>query len=289
VRPPGKLVTAGRAACVAFLSAAALAACGPSGPAAQAPSAVASTATSAAVPTALATARPSARVSPQPSAAPAQRPAVSVAFTVSGDRPVLPNDSQSTYAATHGVVCDRAQFTRDASVGQQVAAGFALAGFSASAALLQHFLQGKGTAVSYGAGTSIARQALASSAFQAVNREVQSLIAGQLRVGPRHVELAAAQLPLVAFESAGSDLYWGFRGTQGLVVTGSGLRVRGRYTGILKYVIRDSYGFSAADTLAGFGPPLRYLQTVCGAPRHAGGAHWFPDSITVLVPFSEPA
>lgn len=63
----------------------------------------------------------------------------------------------------------------------------------------------------------------------------------------------------------------------------------GRYAGTLSYVIRDSYGFPASDTLGGFGPPMRYLQTVCGAPAHAGGAHWFPDSITVTVPFDRPA
>ena len=46
---------------------------------------------------------------------------------------------------------------------------------------------------------------------------------------------------------------------------------------------------SAEDTLAGFGAPMRYLQTVCGAPQQADGAHWFPDTITVTVPFSHPA
>jgi hypothetical protein len=73
-----------------------------------------------------------------------------------------------------------------------------------------------------------------------------------------------------------------------LSVTGSGSRENGRYAGILSYVIRDSYGFPAADTLGGFGPPMRYLQTACGAPQHAGGAHWFPDTITVTVRFSRP-
>ena len=57
----------------------------------------------------------------------------------------------------------------------------------------------------------------------------------------------------------------------------------------MTFVIRDSYGFSADDTLDGFGPPMRYLQTTCGAPQHAGGAHWFPDAITVTVPFNQPA
>jgi hypothetical protein len=96
----------------------------------------------------------------------------------------------------------------------------------------------------------------------------------------------------VAFESLGSqtgDLYWGFRGTQGLTVTGSGHRQNGRYVGTLTYVIRDSYGFPARDTLAGFGPPMRYLQTACGAPQHPGGARWFPDTITLTMSFSQPA
>ncbi len=93
----------------------------------------------------------------------------------------------------------------------------------------------------------------------------------------------------MAFESESSDLYWGFRGTQGLTVTGHGSLANGRWTGTLTYVIRDSYGFPVSDTLAGFGPPMRYLQTVCGAPQHSGGARWFPDSITVTVPFSLPA
>ena len=93
----------------------------------------------------------------------------------------------------------------------------------------------------------------------------------------------------MAFESKNSDLYWGFRGTQGLTVTGSGSRKNRRYAGTLSYVIRDSYGFPASDTLHGFGAPMRYLQTACGAPRHPGGAHWFPDTITVTVPFDQPA
>jgi hypothetical protein len=72
-------------------------------------------------------------------------------------------------------------------------------------------------------------------------------------------------------------------------VTGGGVRENGIYLGTLTYVIRDSYGFPFDDTLGGFGPPMRYLQTVCGAPQHAGGAHWFPDTVTVTVPFDQPA
>jgi hypothetical protein len=216
-------------------------------------------------------------------------PTASGAFTVSGDHPVTPNDSQATSAATPGTACDSGRLAQDAATGRQVAGGFSLAGFSAAAALLDHFLGGTGAAVGYPAGSSISRQAKASSAFQAIDKQVRSLVLKRLRAGQTRVELPAWQLPLVAFESLGTDLYWGFRGTQGLAVTGSGSLEHGRYVGTLTYVITDSYGFPAGETLAGFGPPMRYLQTVCGAPQHAGGARWFPDTITVPVPFSQPA
>ena len=208
------------------------------------------------------------------------------AFTVAGIRPVLPSGSQDTHAQTPGASCDSATFAADKALGARVAHGFALAGFPASADLLTHFLKGKGTAGHYRAGSPISKQALASGAFRAVDNDVTEAILSQLKAGRARVRLSAAQLPTVAFESRTSDLYWGFRGTQGLTVTGSGHRENGRYVGTLSYVIRDSYGFPAGDTLEGFGPPMRYLQTACGAPQHAGGARWFPDTITVTVPFS---
>lgn len=214
---------------------------------------------------------------------------VAFAFTVTGDRPVRRNGSQDTHAQTPRAACDDARFAADKLLGSKVADGFGVAGFPVSAELLTHFLGGKGTRVDYPAGSLISQKAAASSAFQAVNNEVQRAVLGQLKAGKSHVRLSAVHLPTVAFESTGSDLYWGFRGTQGLTVTGSGSLKNGRYAGTLSYVIRDSYGFPASDTLHGFGAPMRYLQTVCGAPQHPRGAHWFPDSITVNVPFSHPA
>ena len=210
------------------------------------------------------------------------------AFTVVGVRPVLPNGSQDTHAQTPQARCDSATFAADKALGMKVAAGFALAGFPASADLLTHFLKGKGAQVNYRAGSLISREARSSGAFRGVENEVQESIVSQLKAGKTRVRLSAAQLPTVAFETKSSDLYWGFRGTQGLTVTGSGRRENGRYAGTLSYVIRDSYGFPASDTLHGFGPPMRYLQTACGAPQHQGGAHWFPDTITVTVPFNQP-
>ncbi len=224
-----------------------------------------------------------------PSAASVPSAGAAFAFTVVGDHPVLPNGSQDTHAQTPEAGCDRATFTAHKALGSKLADGFALAGFPAAADLLTHFLKGKGTRVDYRAGSQISKQAQHSSAFRTVNNEVQEAILSQLKAGRTRVRLSSAQLPTVAFESKKSDLYWGFRGTQGLTVTGKGNRKNGRYTGTLAYVIRDSYGFSASDTLGGFGPPMRYLQTACGAPQHPGGAHWFPDTITVTVPFSQPA
>ena len=196
------------------------------------------------------------------------------------------NGSQDTHAATPDASCDSAQLTADKALGTEIADGFLLENFPAAASLLTHFLNGTGTEVGFGIGSVISTKAAASSSFQAVNTEVQSEIALQLKAKVTRVRLSAAQLPTVLFASKSSDLYWGFRGTQGLTVTGSGTRKNGRYVGTLTYVIRDSYGFPVNDTLDGFGPPMRYLQTVCGAPQHQGGAHWFPDTITVTVPFT---
>jgi len=202
---------------------------------------------------------------------------------------VIPNGSQDTYASTPGATCAGAQLKSDQSLGASIADGFSLEGFPAAAALLAHFLAGTGTEIDYGLGSTISNQARASAGFRAVNDIVLREIALQLKDGHTRVLLSAAQLPTVLFGSTASDLYWGFRGTQGLTVSGSGRRDNGGYTGTLTYVIRDSYGFPADDTLDGFGPPMRYLQTVCGAPQHHGGARWFPDTITVRVPFTANA
>lgn len=228
---------------------------------------------------------------PPSSSAPPASAAPAPSFTVAGVNPVLPNGSQDTNAQAPGAVCDTAKLSADRTLGAEIAAGFAFDGFPVASGLLTHFLAGGGTEVAYPASSAIARQARASSAFRSVDSEVQQAILGQLKGGPgrTRVDLSAAQLPTVAFESDSTDLYWGFRGTQGLAVTGHGSLADGRWTGTLTYVIRDSYGFPVSDTLAGFGPPMRYLQTVCGAPQHSGGARWFPDSITVTVPFSRPA
>jgi hypothetical protein len=236
---------------------------------------------------------PASRAAPAASAAPttprAPRTTAAPGFTVTGVRPVPANGSQDTRAQAAGTTCDSGQLTAYKHLGNGIAAGFAASDFPAAASLLRHFLAGQGSGVNYPAGSRISRLAAASSAFQVVNEQVQAAIARALRVGDLRVRLTASQLPTVTFSDTNSDLYWSFRGTQGLTVTGSGVRAGGRYVGTLTYVIRDSYGFPVDDTLGGFGPPMRYLQTVCGAPQYAAGAHWFPDTITATVPFDQPA
>ena len=208
---------------------------------------------------------------------------------MAGDNPVTPNGSQDTYAATPDATCDGAQLKSDQSLGDTIAGGFSLEGFPAASDLLRHFLTGTGTEIDYRLGSTISNEAQRSAGFAAVNDIVQREIAVRLKDGDTRVRLSAGQLPAVLFASTASDLYWGFLGTQGLTVTGGGRDENGRYVGTLTYVIRDSYGFPADDTLDGFGPPMRYLQTVCGAPQHPGGARWFPDTITVRVPFNPTA
>jgi hypothetical protein len=224
-----------------------------------------------------------------PTTAPPSPTDASTAFTVAGDNPVTPNGSQDTYTATPDATCDSAQLKSNQLLGASIASGFSLEGFPAASDLLRHFLSGTGTEIDYRLGSTISNEAQASAGFAAVNEIVQEEVAVQLKDGDTRVRLTAGQLPTVLFASTASDLYWGFRGTQGLTVSGGGRGENGRYAGTLTYVISDSYGFPADDTLDGFGPPMRYLQTACGAPQHPGGARWFPDTITVRVPFNPTA
>jgi hypothetical protein len=158
----------------------------------------------------------------------AQPRPTATAITIAGDHPVPGNGSQDTYAQTPGTRCDSTTFARDKALGGKIAAGFSSAGLSVSADLLTHFLRGTGTGVDFRAGSVISKQALASAAFQAMDSQVQTAVLSQLKAGRTSVRLPAAQLPTVTFASSGGDLYWGFRGAQGLAVTGTVHRADGR-------------------------------------------------------------
>jgi len=207
------------------------------------------------------------------------------AFTVRGSVPVAPSSSQDTHARAGGS-CQPRRLHRYQALGEASVISFTSTGASTAATLLSHFLAGQGTAVRFGAGSPASREARASRAFRNLNAAIQAGVLAELRAGRRHVRLASSQLPPLRFGLHGSrDLYLSFRGTQGLSIRGSGTLRHGRYAGQLTYVIRDSYGFSVSDQLLGVGTAMRYLQTSCGHPPVTGGAHWFPDSVTVTVPF----
>ncbi len=207
-------------------------------------------------------------------------------FAVSGTDPVEPNSSQDTRARATAA-CRPRVLRSDQTLGDTTAAGFTIAGASAAAQLLAHFLAGTGTPVRFGPRSPIARQARASRPFRALNRSIQADILARLRAGHTSVRLPGSALTPVLFAVPGSsqDLYLSFRGTQGLDLSGAGTITRHGYAGTLTYVIRDSYGFPPDDQLLGIGTAMRYLQVNCGSPQTHGGARWFPDSITVTVPF----
>jgi hypothetical protein len=98
--------------------------------------------------------------------------------------------------------------------------------------LLAHFLAGPGTAMHFGAGSQISREARASSAFQDLNRRIQAAALSQLRAGTAHVRLTGSALPTIRFSllNSSQDLYLGFRGTQGLDIRGTGTMTDRRYT-----------------------------------------------------------
>jgi len=224
-------------------------------------------------------------------------PSPSPTFTVTGSLPVKTakegNESQYTADFHPNVpdgVCD--PFFQDQAEKRVALAAqaFANAGLPVSAMLLKHFLAGTGIAVPFPPGSQIADDLLENSAFQALNQKVQDKIRMELDGGATTITLAKPTLSRINLDSPlQPELVGGFRGTQGVQVNGSGSLADGSYTGTLTYVIEDSYGFTLADELLGFGDAARYLQVTCGAHQHPGGARWFPDSITVTVRFTLPA
>jgi hypothetical protein len=206
-------------------------------------------------------------------------------FTVTGSISVQPSGSQDTHEQTPNDKCNQARLRAYEGLGETTVTLFNSIGAPASAELLSNFLAGTGSEVDFPAGSQISNEVQDSSEFQNLNTAVQAAIVNQLKAGNLQIQLSAPPLATIVLGFT-RDLYYGFRGTQGLEVTGSGNVTDKNYIGSLTYVIEDSYGFAPHDTLLGVGTAMRYLQTVCGNPPTSGGAHWFPDTITVTVPFN---
>jgi hypothetical protein len=208
------------------------------------------------------------------------------AFTVKGALAVQPSTSQSEHE--QGEACETTTFLADKALGYAIAAGFDLKGYADAGRLLRHFLSGSTTPINFPDGSTLSSDLLSDPNFNALNASVQAAIAVQLEDGDTTVELTRPPLERIGLYIPNA-LYFAFAGTQGLKVAGSGNFSDGHYTGTLTYTLEDSYGFSVSDLFYhDLGQRMRYLQTNCGAPQRKGGAHWFPDSVTITVPFSIP-
>jgi hypothetical protein len=208
-------------------------------------------------------------------------------LSANGSIPVQPNSTQDTHATYPQTKCNAGKFVGSVYIGQLAALYIRLHNAPVAAGLLEHFLQGTGSEVDFQTGTKISKELGNGPEFKALNGSVQSAIDAQLDSGNTQIQLTQPTLSLVRLTST-HELYYGFRGTQGLDVSGSGQVTNGNWVGSITYVIKDSYGFPPGYSFLDAGPAMRYLQINCGNPPFDGGAHWFPDTITVTVPFSHP-
>jgi hypothetical protein len=217
-------------------------------------------------------------------------------FSITGKKslpkPSNPPDPASEFAqgsAQLAKTCSsfRANFAR--TLGQGVARGFDASGAPDGAALLRHFLGGTGQPVDMADGSALSGIVKNDPVFQALDKVVQNQAKQLLDSGKLTADVTSVLYdPDFSNAKAAYALQAAFGGTQGVDVSGSGKEVDGYYDGNITYTIRDIYGFYAASKFLGVGPEMHYLQGVCGAPWYAGGAHWFPDSVTVTVPFHQP-
>ena len=220
-------------------------------------------------------------------------------------------DSDEAQGDPGGQSCGRAQLRRAVGEGNDVADGAALLGAPDGAELMRHFLGGSGTPLSFGPASHVAKLVVTDAAFRRTNRAIETELKRQLapfganhrRELPAHLSLGRDLLRTVRpdFDSLARDpdLYLSFRGTQGLSVRGAGQvdlpaqpDQTGHVSGRLTYRITDVYGYGSEQQFRLFGHPvgldLHYLQTICGAPVHPDGAHWFADRVTVTTRFSFP-
>jgi hypothetical protein len=225
-------------------------------------------------------------------AASSPAPSGSCPFTVNGDQPGHPvesNSSQDTHATDPQSVCnpEAAKVARD--VGQLAEAYMLLRGAPDGAGLLRHFLADSGDPVEFPQGSAPSNELAGNPSFVSLKDAVLDEIGRQLELGLRTVDLNGfLQAMTPPTLNSPIDLYYAFRGTQGITVSGSGtVNGDGSYSGTLTYTILDSYGFTVLDALNlpfRTGALMRYLQINCG--DNPLGAHWFPDYITLTQNFS---
>jgi hypothetical protein len=216
-------------------------------------------------------------------------------FTITGRRalpePPVPPDPNSEFAVGSSKLaaqCLPQQAARDRGDGIMAAHLFASLGAPDGSAFLLHFLGGSGTPIDRPDGSVLSRAVQQSSIFQALDKTVQKQAKHLLDAGRQNADVTAVTYnPDFSGLGASFALQAAFGGTQGLDITGRGHQQNGLYTGTITYIVRDIFGFYNNNQFLGAGAEMHYLQGVCGAPFYPQGAHWFADSVTVTVPFSQ--
>ena len=232
-------------------------------------------------------------------------------FAISGGAPIPDTSSDQAQSDPSGRSCAPAQRLRAVEEANDVTAGAALLGAPDAAELMRHFLSGRGTPLTFGPTSRIAGLIAKNASFQGTTRSVQAELKKELvppaashrGTSPVHIKLDRTFLLAVRPDfdnlSRDPDLYLSFRGTQGLLVRGTGRAYlpaqpeqTGHIAGRLTYTISDVYGFSSETQFRilghPVGPDLHYLQTACGAPAHRDGAHWFRDTVLLITHFRFP-
>lgn len=221
-------------------------------------------------------------------------------FTITGHHPLPPVDQDPTGEFAQGSAalaktCNAFTFFRYQFLGVSAAASMGnLLKAPTGEAWLLHFLGGTGTAIHLDDNSQLAAAVKSSSVFKNYDKVVQAEIKKDLDSGVQNVMLnykdpssSIHNTPDFSAAPRRSDPHWAFGGTQGVDVSGSGFPQHGQYVADLTYTIRDIYGFYQ-NKRVDYGPEMHYLQSICGAPFHKGGAHWFEDSVTVKVKFQQP-
>jgi hypothetical protein len=210
------------------------------------------------------------------------------AFSVRGNHPVQPGNDRDTHAQTPKATCSTPTYIKDKEIAGTLIEGWSLLRLGTAAELMQHFLSGQGTEIDFDVSSATAQETSKDGAFEQLNKNVQTYVLAQLKKGVSTITVSNSLLAPPILGAKNYDLHYAFRGTQGVTVTGRGTLQNGRYVGDLLYKITDTYGFKSPSDVTD-GSQMRYLQTNCGAPYKKGGAHWFQDTISLVVPFSQPA
>jgi hypothetical protein len=222
-------------------------------------------------------------------------------ISVRGDIPYAP-DPGETAVTPPSASCNRFYKVLDLGLYVSELAAFKADHAPDAANLLAHWWAGSGRSVNYGGGSVLAATTAKFPQFQAMNADVAQYVREMMAEGMTNITVPAnpgytptAQRPLVVMNFNNvvnfPSLYWAFRTTQGIKVTGTLRDQGGRYTGDLTYVISDTYGFRGNDPSPLTGPftrAMNYLQTNCGHPKYSAGPLWFSDTLTVAVKFSAP-